>query len=128
MLLFYFILSLKIANKQNKNFIYIYPNKKIIVFVSFLFMFGFITSFVLIKTGRYNFMVLKVYLKKKYFFKNSFSKVVFLSTLNKNKFISNKNLNIIFSRVFFIDSIFGLTTNNILKKLNCGGKLAFFLC
>jgi ribosomal protein S8 len=128
MLLFYFVLSLKMANKQNKNFIYVYPNKKIISFVGCLFFLGFISGFALIKKDLTGFLVLKIYLKNSCFLKSSFLKIIFLSTLNKSKFISNKNLNLIYSRVFFIDTVFGFTTTNTAKKLNSGGRLAFFLC
>jgi len=127
MLLFYFIVSLKIANKNNKNFIYIYPSKQILSLVLILFKTGFISGFSLIKHKKNNCLLLKIYLKHKTFLKNPVKKIILFSSLNRDIFINVKRLHFMKSNVFFINTILGHITSNDAKKYNLGGKLSFYL-
>ena len=127
MLLFYFLVSLKLANKNNKKFIYVIPKKEILSLILILLKTGFISGFVLIKHKKLNFFLLKIYLKHKTNLKTPIKKIVLFSRLNKDCFICAKNLNLINSNVFFINTIIGQTTVTISKKFNLGGKLSFFL-
>jgi ribosomal protein S8 len=127
MLLFYFMVSLKIANKNNKNFIYIYPSKQILSLVLILFKTGFISGFSLIKHKKNNYLLLKIYLKHKTYLKNPIKKIILFSGLNKDVFINVRRLHFIKSNIFFINTILGQVTSNNAKKSNLGGKLSFYL-
>jgi ribosomal protein S8 len=121
------MVSLKIANKNNEKFIYIYPSKQILSLVLILFKTGFISGFSLIKHKKNHYLLLKIYLKHKTYLKTTIKKIILFSGLNKDVFINIKRLHFIKSNVFFINTILGHTTNNDAKKYNLGGKLSFYL-
>jgi ribosomal protein S8 len=120
-------MSLKIANKNNKNFIYVRPTKEILSFILLLLNSGFISGFSLIKHKKINSYVLKIYLKYKNSRKRYIKKIVLLSSLSKYVFITIKKLHLINGNVFFIITPFGQMNINCAKLFNIGGKLSFYL-
>jgi len=127
MILFYFILLLKIANKNNKNFLYVYPTRKIISLVILLFNLGFIAGYSLIKHDKTFIFVLKVFLKHKNNVKKPIKKIVILSSLNIDVFISSKNACLINGNIFLLSNSFGNMSLNNAKSINQGGKMIFYL-
>ena len=127
MILFYFMLILKTANKNNKNYLYIYPTKKVICFVLLLFNTGFIAGFSLLNHNIKLIFVLKIFLKYNNSVKKSIKKIAILSSLNTDIFISFNKCCLINGNIFFISTIFGNMSTNNSKLLNSGGKLTFYL-
>jgi ribosomal protein S8 len=121
------MVSLKMANKNNKNFIYIYPSKQILSLVLILFKTGFISGFSLIKHKKNSYLLLKIYLKHKNFLKSPVKKIILFSSLNKDIFINVKRLRFMKSNVFFVNTILGYITSNNAIKYTLGGKLSFYL-
>lgn len=127
MLLFYFMISLKIANKNNKNFIFVYPTKQILMLVFLVFKTGFISGFSLLKHEKKNYLLLKIYLKHKTNLKSPIKKTVILSSLNKDFFINVKCIHCLKSNGFFVSTVLGAMTGESAKISKLGGKLLFHL-